>query len=995
MKRLRAAGAWGLLLSATSCKEAGWASDVIDVLGGNPGNAIQSIAALVALITAASGIRWWRRRKIGAQDSGRTTVFALPLSRNLEEPYYAALADECDRLPLGTVLPELGQREHGLSLSKIYQDQRVRLPERDPGRRDRVSESGEALPLMQALARLEKPHWVVRGRVGTGKSSFINYLTYCIVASRARKVPELPQALSKRPVARLLLRETARRLETNQVKTESGFLWDEIKASIKKLIEERFKQRSEPPLEDEEFRQFWEGPSGFKSRFESQGILLLDGLDEAAESEEGRGPRGFLRKAIEEFSGHAKDTLIIVTSRPHSYERDDQRLSGFPPPSDLEAMTEPQIREFIREWYVKAPRAHDGDPAEPEERAERLAREIFGRDLQNMAETPLLLTLFIGLDYCGKRLPSSRAELYKQAIDLLLQRWHDNLKGFRESLGEAERHGLEVLAQSPENLVKALERLAYATYRELSRLPGKDRESLAFSEEMVLGHLCKVGSDDAPEKWHNKRLREFLQFRCGVLVAGRGDGLEFPHRAFHEYLAASHLVGESNWKEKIKELLKEDLDWWREVFLLLVKKYSDTAYGDAVLYLHHGLAGASCSLEADEAHRQRLLLLAGAAGVELAVHKFAAEREDARQFHGFLQTSLVAGLRSPHLEIAERAESGRLLADLGDPRRGITVIKSAGALLPDIDWQEIPAGTFRMGSEEEEGYDHERPAHEVALPRFFMSRAPVTNAQYRCFVEAGMYQDRAFWYRRLPEAAGRWLEGAVPDEALLETIQDKTFRENYRSWLKADSQRAKPRFWQDRQWNLDNHPVVGVSWFEALAYAAWLNDFYRQHSELIPAGAEDLIVRLPIEAEWEYAARGVREAVPKRQGWRYAFGDDPDPKLANYKDTGLGRTSAVGLFPAGLAFGLDDLSGNVWEWTLSRWGRNFERCEFNYADWQKQDAERNLLEPVECRIVRGGSWAVPAGYLRSAFRNWSLPADRGNDLGFRLALGGVLPGSES
>jgi formylglycine-generating enzyme required for sulfatase activity len=348
------------------------------------------------------------------------------------------------------------------------------------------------------------------------------------------------------------------------------------------------------------------------------------------------------------------------------------------------------------------------------------------------------------------------------------------------------------------------------------------------------------------------------------------------------------------------------------------------------------------------------------------------------------------------LAVETRAEASRILSDLGDPRPGVTVKRSKGQTvwrmrgqknrhaLPDIDWQAIPADSFQMGTEGEAGDAREKPAHTVSLPGFFISRFPVTNAQYRCFVDAGMYEDEAFWRERLPEAAHAWRQGGAADEVLLAGIKDKDAAEFYRRWLADDQDRSRPRFWRDKQWNLDNHPVVGVSWFEALAYAVWLN-------ELLPAIKPDapcdgLSVRLPSEAEWEYAARGP-------SGLAYAWGNESGPERGNCSDTKLGRTSAAGLFPPGEAFDLHDMSGNVWEWCLSRWGADVDESAFTYRDWQAQEKQRNLVEPVEFRIARGGSWYVRSGNARCAVRNRYHPSNRDSYLGFRVVLCGVLPGA--
>ena len=295
--------------------------------------------------------------------------------------------------------------------------------------------------------------------------------------------------------------------------------------------------------------------------------------------------------------------------------------------------------------------------------------------------------------------------------------------------------------------------------------------------------------------------------------------------------------------------------------------------------------------------------------------------------------------------------------------------------LPDIDWVKIPADSFLMGTVGEEGYNNEKPAHTVHLPEFYLSRSPITNAQYRCFLEAGLYEDKAFWHEKLPTAASQWLGGAFVGEILMATIVEEV-REKYRAWLKEDTARQQPRFWLDKPWNLDNHPVVGVSWFEALAYSIWLNEL---GASIQPEGLTASHIRLPSEEEWEYAARGS-------EAWAYAWGREADPHKGNYNDAGIGQTSSVGLFPPSLAFGLQDISGNVWEWTSSRWGKNFSTPDFTYTHWQEQQAQRNLLKPVEFRTLRGGSGYDGSEFVRCAVREGDHPTYRNVHVGFRVLL---------
>jgi len=215
---------------------------------------------------------------------------------------------------------------------------------------------------------------------------------------------------------------------------------------------------------------------------------------------------------------------------------------------------------------------------------------------------------------------------------------------------------------------------------------------------------------------------------------------------------------------------------------------------------------------------------------------------------------------------------------------------------------EIPAGPFTMGSDTGEG--DEAPAYEVDLSAFEVDKFEVSNADFGQFVEATGYQTDA-------EKEGR------------------------------------SKNWRNAAEGKDNHPVVYVSWNDAVAYCEWVGK------------------RLPTEAEWEKAGRGTK-------GWMYPWGDEWDPSKANVKDTGLRGTAAVGSFGAGASFyGVEDMAGNVWEWTAD-WYEPYPGSTYQ-SDYFGQ----------RFKVVRGGGWFEMDDAVRTTNRDLTSVTAANDDMGFR------------
>jgi formylglycine-generating enzyme required for sulfatase activity len=215
----------------------------------------------------------------------------------------------------------------------------------------------------------------------------------------------------------------------------------------------------------------------------------------------------------------------------------------------------------------------------------------------------------------------------------------------------------------------------------------------------------------------------------------------------------------------------------------------------------------------------------------------------------------------------------------------------------------VPAGTFTMGSDK--GLDDEKPPHQVTLDAFYMDVYEVYNYLYKACVEAG----------------------------------DCTPPHDTKSYTHSD-------YYGNSQY--DNYPVIYVDWEQAKIYCEWRG------------------VRLPTEAEWEYAARGS-------EGRTYPWGEGIDKTFANYNQY-VGDTTDVGKYEKGKSpFGMYDMAGNVWEWV---------------ADWYDAypgNTVSNSDYGAKYRVLRGGSWGNDDSGGRSAFRGRYFPTSTNFYFGFRCA----------
>ena len=263
----------------------------------------------------------------------------------------------------------------------------------------------------------------------------------------------------------------------------------------------------------------------------------------------------------------------------------------------------------------------------------------------------------------------------------------------------------------------------------------------------------------------------------------------------------------------------------------------------------------------------------------------------------------------------------------------ICILCFACSRLPKIindgygDYVLVPAGVFQMGDHFDEGNSDEIPVHDVYLDAYYIGKFKITNSAYKAFIDDGGYNEQAYW------EAGGWGEFG-----------------------------SAPQFWnsaKDRGGGLpgnEAYPVVGVSWFEAMAYCQWLS------------AKTGHTYRLPTEAEWEKAARGTDQR-------RYAWGDEIDAGYANF-DHGQDRQdmhlTPVGYYDGSMREGLQthdnaspygayDMIGNVSEWCV----------DWYDATYYARSPRRNPTgrEAGDSRVLRSGGYVDSAYYQRASGRH--------------------------
>ncbi|NQE54391.1 Hercynine oxygenase [ANME-1 cluster archaeon GoMg3.2] len=607
----------------------------------------------------------------------------------------------------------------------------------------------------------------------------------------------------------------------------------------------------------------------------NRALFMFDGLDEIPEE-----IRDDLVELIADFQFENKKNRFLITGRPHGIAgRPNERFGKYL--REIEYLDDQKINEFIRKWFRAVSGKATGLANMTAE--DMISDIVFHEHVSVFTQNPLLLAAVCVLYLVGGRIPEQRADLYDRIVEnLLWRRFHDPAE--------------------PGKVNEVREFLMLLAFE----MQKRNLKTFEVGDGLDVLKQISVQKEDEQANEYKRRIHRLfdeIEPNCGLFNRLSGGEIEFTHLTFQEFMAAKHIVYMDLDYNKFLENA-----WWAETILLYtgllnleMRKRSNNVV-EAILN----------TKQKDEKIERHLWLLGSR-----ALRDFPPSKRDDKVVT--LAREKLYELIYSNASIDERFEAGEIVGALGDLR-----IK-----VDNPDMVLVKEGKFMRGSgEDADAYSDEKPQRKIYLDDFMIGKYPVTNEEFKEFIDDGGY-DKArkdMW----SEEGWRWRE---------------------------ENKISEPEYWHDRKWNGLNFPVVGISWFEAEAYANWLS---------VRTGH---LYRLPTEAEWEKSARGT-------DGFKYPWGEDFDKNLCNSRESELRRTSPVGIYPKGKSpYGCFDMAGNVWEW-----------CSDWYDNYYANSPDRNPKGPSSGadRVNRGGSCNDVTWDCRSAFRVLDVPRFRYGALGFRL-----------
>ncbi len=752
---------------------------------------------------------------------------------------------------------------------------------------------------------------ILVGDPGSGKTTFVHFIANALARRDAQHLTYWPAAMREHLPILLSLRDFA-------------VWWEEEKETHKPGISLIWAYI---------LRDLQERNLGFMDRIlldhleKGNFLFLIDGLDEVPEDR-----LEIVRDSIEDCATQYPKGRFLVTCRkkfyqqcPYPFSRDTWPITRLAPFSSR------QIHRFADRWYREFFGESVADTVAGEERIRQFTRLLRQPEWVESARNPLLLTLMALVYTQYGELPNGQAQLIEQTLALFLWHWE-----WKEGASETTLTNLfRQIGWDRNDLIRLLERLFF---RICAR--GQDGKGTGhcgmIREKSLRKSLSKSHPKHQPEWVH--QVMETLSQKSALFLRSPTKRYVLPHRCFAEYLAGVHLAHRLDYPDKALQII-DACGTWQSILLHSVRFL---IHAQREIERPLQLAERLLSDQIPESELDwRRVALSGEVLKEIGLrrlHTLDTGPALLERIRKWLAVLVECGA----ITAQERAEVGDILGVLGDPR-----FETGHARLPlyfggehekALGLVSINPGSLNMGSSptdveaEEAEKGNTKPI--IINYKFWIFRYPVTVSQYQRFVEEEGYRTREWW------SGSGW------------------------DWRKGTG-RTEPEDWEE-QLVFCNRPVVGVSWYEAVAYANWLDAYLRRKSGQVPP---NYAIRLPTEAEWERAARGDGSR-------RYPWGERWNDEYANAQEK-IGHPTAVGIFPGGATpKAVMDMAGNVFEWCQSR----FQAYPYDPGDG------RNDWEPTGPRVARGGSWLRDSSCSRAAFRLKCDPELSAPDIGFRLVL---------
>ena len=691
--------------------------------------------------------------------------------------------------------------------------------------------------------------------------------------------------------------------------------------------------------------------------------LLLDALNEMPQAgpEPLRCWKGFLADLTQRYPGNR----AIFSCRSLDYSATLSSKDLPVPQVRIETLSDDQIQEFLA---LYCPDHHVA-----------LWGNLAGSPQLDVLRSPYFLKLLVAQTTAGE-IPEGRAALFggfaRQALQREIEADHRLFQpGVLLSERDRARFGQPRNWKTPHELPREgilFDQLSHLAFQMQARRQVGEASQVRIAYRDALDLLAPDRAEDV------LKAGEAL----GVLEEDLGrDEVLYVHQLLQEYFAARWLAAQPEprwvhreWRaDRVSPTLPETLAGLADSDPL--PPLPGTGWEETAV-LAAAMADRPDAFVADL--KTANLALAGRCAAQPDVRVSDALKDRIRQ-------ALLQRTQDPAADLRSRIAAGLALGELGDPRLRRYQGPHGDYLLPPLI--PIAGGAYAIGSDEGL-YKREAPVRAVNLPPFQFGQFPVTNAEWALFMKADGYEDERWWDTAAAQAWRRgegtaegakqqWREDRQYFQANFDNIRN-LHRQGRITSKQADDweqiarmdddefealqehsyppgRQTQPAFWNDEAFDNPTRPVVGVCWYEARAYCAWLSAQIGQP------------FRLPTEAEWEAAARG-------RAGRRYAYSDAFDVTRCNAFETHIRRTTPVGVFPGGeTPERLIDLTGNSWDWTSSL----DQPYPYVAADGREDPAAEAH------RVVRGGSWNNSQTYARAASRYAGAPDARLN-LGFRV-----------